>query len=289
MEKAKLNSKNDKEIKQQVWYWAKIAIGVWLFFFVVASGLTCAGSMEQGGQFGDIFGAVNALFSGAAFIGIIYTMFLQKEELEEQREELRLTRKEFKAQTAQMEQQNFENTFFRMLDAHKENVKGIFVSKSDIITSHIQIGSDGVHGRQCFNYFMLLFEYEYKRKKGKEDEDLNKIITIFDEVANHISQKFVITHYIETIKTIIKLIESKRDVDSIQKFLFLLKSQFSKQEISFLYYWSIGSMKFADGDEKNTLRFYLKKYNFFKDDHPVGIEFIRIRYGMIINKFSNLV
>ena len=34
------------------------------------------------GQFGDLFGSVNALFSGLAFAGIIYTIFIQKEELE---------------------------------------------------------------------------------------------------------------------------------------------------------------------------------------------------------------
>ena len=33
------------------------------------------------GQFGDVFGAVNALFSGFAFAGLIYTVFLQREEL----------------------------------------------------------------------------------------------------------------------------------------------------------------------------------------------------------------
>ncbi len=41
-----------------------------------------------------MFGAVNALFSGLAFAGIIYTIFLQKEELALQREELKANREE---------------------------------------------------------------------------------------------------------------------------------------------------------------------------------------------------
>ena len=45
-------------------------------------------------QFGDSFGAVNALFSGLAFAGLIYTIFLQRKELQLQREELQLTRSE---------------------------------------------------------------------------------------------------------------------------------------------------------------------------------------------------
>lgn len=44
------------------------------------------------GQFGDMFGSVNSLFSGLAFGGVIYTIFLQRQELALQRRELELTR-----------------------------------------------------------------------------------------------------------------------------------------------------------------------------------------------------
>ncbi len=47
-------------------------------------------------QFGDMFGALNALFSGLALGGVIYTVFLQKQELSLQRDELKLTREELK-------------------------------------------------------------------------------------------------------------------------------------------------------------------------------------------------
>lgn len=46
------------------------------------------------GQFGDLFGATNALFSGLAFAGVIITILLQRRELSHQREELRLQREE---------------------------------------------------------------------------------------------------------------------------------------------------------------------------------------------------
>jgi hypothetical protein len=47
------------------------------------------GEMDTRGQFGDIFGGVNAFFTGLAFAGVIYTIFLQRKELELQRVELR--------------------------------------------------------------------------------------------------------------------------------------------------------------------------------------------------------
>lgn len=48
------------------------------------------------GTFGDMFGAINSLFSGFAFLGIIYTILLQRQELSLQRKELQLTRDELR-------------------------------------------------------------------------------------------------------------------------------------------------------------------------------------------------
>jgi len=53
-------------------------------------------SMEARGQFGDMFGAINALFSGLAFLGVVYAILLQKKELSLQREELIMTRAELR-------------------------------------------------------------------------------------------------------------------------------------------------------------------------------------------------
>ena len=47
------------------------------------------------GNFGDKFGAVNALFSGLALFGIIVSILIQQKELNLQRNELKETRREF--------------------------------------------------------------------------------------------------------------------------------------------------------------------------------------------------
>ncbi|MDM8566190.1 hypothetical protein QUF74_11130 [Candidatus Halobeggiatoa sp. HSG11] len=59
--------------------------------------------IEKRGTFGDMFGAINALFSGLAFAGVIYAILLQRKELALQREELTLTRKEL-ARSAQAQE-----------------------------------------------------------------------------------------------------------------------------------------------------------------------------------------
>ena len=54
------------------------------------------------GLFGDTFGALNALFSGFAFAGVIYAIFLQRQDLRSQERRLDEQQKEIAAQTKTM-------------------------------------------------------------------------------------------------------------------------------------------------------------------------------------------
>ena len=91
---------------------------------------TTLATWSERGTFGDMFGAVNSLFSGLAFAGVITAIILQMKELKLQRTELKLTRNEIRGQKEQSEIQNqtlklqqFENTFFQLLRFHNEIVE----------------------------------------------------------------------------------------------------------------------------------------------------------------------
>jgi len=56
------------------------------------------GTPQIAGLFGDMFGALNALFAGLAFAGVIVAIFMQGEELSLQRQELQESRKAQEAQ-----------------------------------------------------------------------------------------------------------------------------------------------------------------------------------------------
>ncbi len=85
-------------------YLALSVVALWTASYCVV--YLAFGTWDERGQFGDLFGAVNSLFSGLAFAGVIYTIYLQREELSLQRRELQLTRDELKrAATAQEESQ----------------------------------------------------------------------------------------------------------------------------------------------------------------------------------------
>lgn len=73
---------------------------------VVATGLVIAAKIPgwaERGQFGDMFGGINATFSGLAFSALVYTLILQRRELKLQRLELALTRQELQKQAAAQE------------------------------------------------------------------------------------------------------------------------------------------------------------------------------------------
>lgn len=89
------------------WLWAMMVfvlfalLAYWLFvsqIYLPNSGETDAEKLakanseiaSQRGQFGDTFGGVNALFSGLAFAGIIYSMRLQRLAIEQQNRSLKI-------------------------------------------------------------------------------------------------------------------------------------------------------------------------------------------------------
>lgn len=86
----------DRRQRRSVWLIFGGVIAACLLYPVLIHAIFPQSSAENSGQFGDSFGALNTLFSGLAFAGVIYAILLQKDELSLQREELRLTREELK-------------------------------------------------------------------------------------------------------------------------------------------------------------------------------------------------
>lgn len=69
-------------------WWIIALLAIWL-------GIGFAPKLDcNPGTFGDMFGMVNSLFSGLAFVGLIHTIRLQMHEISLQRQDLKLTRNE---------------------------------------------------------------------------------------------------------------------------------------------------------------------------------------------------
>lgn len=113
------NDGGDRSVSK-VLGWGGVAVvfvfGAWLASWALL------GSVDDRGTWGDMFGGVNALFSGLAFAGVVIAILLQREELSLQRQELAETRAEIAGQREEMELQNatlraqlFESSFIQLL------------------------------------------------------------------------------------------------------------------------------------------------------------------------------
>lgn len=147
-------------------YSAIIFISVFIIYYCVVRFFYP--NIENSGQFGDTFGGVNAIFSGLAFFGIIYTILLQREELGLQRKELKLTRKEL--ERAAEAQEKSQEALSKQAESLKATAK--LNGLSAIANFHATIASS----------FSQTFQ------SGEKREEINKALP-----------------YIEKIKTIIKI------------------------------------------------------------------------------------
>ena len=113
-------------------------------FLVIVYGLALLWlgvSWEQRGQFGDMFGALNTLFSGLAFAALAYTLHLQRTELALQRQELAQTRAELAKQASSQELQantamraaeiSALGSLFQAYSVLLTNKKGLFIDEDD--------------------------------------------------------------------------------------------------------------------------------------------------------------
>jgi hypothetical protein len=110
------------------------------------------GKPESAGTFGDMFGALNALFSGFAFAGLLLAIIVQMDQLTHARQELALQRDIYK-------RQQVDATFFRLLDYYRANLDGI------IITQKNEDGSSKkVSGIDALSFLLERFQQEWSKR-----------------------------------------------------------------------------------------------------------------------------
>lgn len=123
--------------------------------------------MTERGQFGDMFGALNAIFSGLALLGVIYAILLQKKDLELQREELKLTRDEL-SRTAKA-QENSEKALLEQATSLK-------------ITAQLN-GKSAI-----LQHYNTLIEMTNSARYGIDTASFNGQKEKADEIINEINQ-----------------------------------------------------------------------------------------------------
>lgn len=75
-----------------------IVISTWFLWLVLLFALPL--NIAQRGQLGDLFGGVTALFTGLALAAVLHTVYLQRKEISNQNNELRISKRIYRQQNA---------------------------------------------------------------------------------------------------------------------------------------------------------------------------------------------
>ncbi len=194
-------------------------IGLWILSWLYT--YHCVPQDERS-AFGEQFGAINALFSGLAFAGLIFTIFLQQKEIKESQE------------TAV--KQSFENTFFNLL----REVKNIF--NSSIYTGNI---TGKYIGKQAFSQAYKDYLVNKMKGGGQTDESGNELSnTEFSDIeeAKKIYSQFheIFSDaglYLRSLYRLIKFIdESPFDDSDKYQYTSFVRAQLSDDELLVLFY-----------------------------------------------------
>lgn len=204
-----------------------------IIFIWAASGWVLFSEKERG-TFGDMFGAVNALFSGLAFATLIYTAWMQREELALQREELAATRTELEGQKIQLSEQTatfalqrFEDSLFALLRTQGEIVSSMQVAD----------GAGNVwRSRNCFEALYIRLKNVHQNNAVYEKgATLNTVQSVYGKFyATHQAD---LGHYFRHLYHIVKFIkDSPITSDSRKKYTSLVRAQLSGYEHLLLFY-----------------------------------------------------
>lgn len=261
---------NNEETKSRLWIWIIIAIvsviAMWGFSWWGINKFIDEPTNQ--GTFGDMFGAVNALFSGLAFAGLIVTLLYQKEELKLQREELAQTREELKGQREEFEEQNktmkrqrFENTFFNMLSLQQDIVANISFDEVKTIfdfDTHTQDEQrTSYNGRSLFREMYLNLKVSIDKKQFYQG--VKSAIQANNYSAySYISATTRFDHYFRHLYRIFKYVDTSDLIPDDERYEYacIVRSQLSDYELVMLFYnclTSNGRAKFKPLIEKYVI------------------------------------
>ena len=222
------------------------------------------------GTFGDMFGAVNALFSGLAFAGMIITLILQRKEFALQREELSNSIKALEGQKQELQQQKevmkmqqkvaniqcFENGFYKLITQHFEIVKTVCYYIQDSSKNEIKyIGQDALY---------IIALYEGWENNGKEKGYYLRLPVL----SSYFVQLYEILRYIDESS----LLDEESFLRRIN-YVRILSSNLSEAEQKIIFLKALYP-------EHNKFKLLIEKYGFLQN---VGVDARAKLYGMSEN------
>lgn len=214
---------------------------VWIYYkYPFGEIVNGKGFIDELGPFGDVYGALNTLFSGLAFAGLIISIRLQSKELSETREELKEQSEQFRRQTEGLVKQTFESTFFKLLKMYGDAVGQIKIES--------QSATPGMYGRQtqvmvgvsAITFFNEKQSDSFLWLAKKENFSSLKYDERMESAINAKNNAGTLYSYVRTLERILYFVEKSALTKKDKTFyLSIFSAQLSSSEMLFIFLYGI--------------------------------------------------
>lgn len=269
-----IEMKDDNEIGNTP-RWPALAFPAVLIVWVLNCYFGYQMEREKAGQFGDMFGAVNALFSGFAFAGVFYAIIMQRYEIGITRIEIENTKKILNEQQKQLDIQNssskiqaFENTFFRMFSLFMDITENIEETSSynDVLRTY--------RGKGAITRIISSM-YTYSITEPALDDDM---IKKYDNLYNNNDDK--LGHYFRILFNIFNFIDSS-DIENKKFYAKIVRAQLSNAEVTLLFFNCLS--------ERGVRRFkpLVEKYGLLKNLNEQALISVELKQRYADSAYGN--
>lgn len=216
--------------------------------------------LGERGTFGDMFGAVNALFTGLAFAFVVYGLAVQRHEVKLLSEELQGTKrlaeeqqKLAEVQISAQQKQQFEVTFFNLLRVFNDLVTSMDLRRRNDKNAVVATGRDV--------FPIILDDFRDKaqiRLRGmypSQEQDALNLIEAYE--ATYQQYRSDLGHYFRTLYNLFRYID-EASVENKRTYSNLIRAQISDDEAVVIFLNGLSSLG------KEHFKPYLEKYSVLK-------------------------
>lgn len=277
-QKAKKLAKELSELKQksvpqeEPRYWLATALPKILIFIAILSILatilvfgiyfnayfdgSIATEHAKWGTFGDfVGGTLNSIFGLLGLVALLFTIVLQSRELQLARQEFKKSANSSQEKSNTFKRQQFENTFFHLLNLHNNFVNSLELRETFVLESIIR-------GRECLakcyeifkekNYFERYAPIKVKGLPQIQQEIIFEntfkefLVDIKTHYQLHVEHYFVhlcqMVEFLGKDETQVFLSESgTEDKKAKQRYMSIILSQLSDAEMTLLFFYCISN------------------------------------------------
>lgn len=224
-------SKDERKINKYALIVVVVMILLWATTWILTDYYIC--NPTERGTFGDMFGSVNALFSGIALAGVIYTILLQRIELRQNTAELRGQKEQLKIQNETMQLQKFENSFFQLLSFHQK-----LHDELKVLAEYNASGFEHLESQQ-YVHGIIAFEELYSKLNFHIRHRNKSILELYNWCDEELKE---LKNYIGNYRHLVMFIHDS-NTENKQKYYNLFKTQLSSYAKLFLFYFYISDIK----------------------------------------------